>query len=71
MAATRQTSSSVTGIAAQTPLIPKIAARMKIAGRRIKYPRRSERVKEARAALIAVKKRMNRRLRALKKALVK
>ena len=65
------TRNSVTGTAAQTPLIPTRAARIKIAGRRITYPRKMERVKEARAAFVAVRNRINRRLRALKKALVK
>lgn len=71
MEAMIHTRNSVTGTAAQTPLIPTRAARIKIAGRRITYPRKMERVKEARAAFVAVRNRINRRLRALKKALVK
>ena len=67
MAAMMQTRNSVTGTAAQTPLIPTRAARIRMAGRRMTYPRRMERVKEARAAFVAVRNRMKSRLRALKR----
>ena len=62
---------SVKGTAAHTPLIPAILARIRIAGNRMIYPRRIDKVNDARAEPIAVKKRINNKFNALKKTLVK
>ena len=62
---------SVTGTAAQTPWVPRVKPRMTIIGKRIMYPRSSDNENEVLAASMAVKKRISKRLIAVKVVLLK